>query len=315
MTSATRPARGITRWISPVVLWALLGAVCLAFGTAMLIRWLPHAEIRVIPHNDYGIGTGRKVALWGVQIAIAVVVAGLVVRQVRQCRRERTITFDTALLLGYILAEWATPWASSYGTGVLTSHYLIHTNSWDLPGWDSSAHPHHTAPVFVTWIGVAGAMLWILTTAAVMKAVTRHRPNLSNTRYLVVSAVVLLLIDLLFEAAWILTGSYSFGDTIPAITLFPGHWYQLPLPGVALTALVWIFIPYAARYYHEREGRETFVLRGIGRLPGRARPWAMTLAVIGLVTLSLLLWAALYNGINALGGAVPATDMPQHFLG
>ncbi|MEW2581516.1 spirocyclase AveC family protein [Streptomyces syringium] len=296
MTASPTPATKTipaARTLPPAVLWAALGTIYLLFAAWAMGQWIVFGRLDLRAGGDYALSNDRKAVLWAAQGAIAVAIAGVITWNVRQCRRERRLTFDAALTIAYLTALWIGPVMNLGQHGVLYNRYLIHTPSWGpyIPGWRSPAGHQQIETVLCSGLGFIAGIVWIHVIAtAIRLLVLRHRPQLTGLRFVLAATATAILISLPLDAAWLLTGAFAFADSLPALTLFADQWYQLPLYKMALTAILLGLVPYLVWYSQQTRGPESAILRGIGNVPRRARTTVQILAAIGLVHSCLLVF-------------------------
>jgi hypothetical protein len=63
--------------------------------------------------------------VWGVQGLTVAVVSVAVVVLVRQCRRERRLTFDAAIAIGFILSAWQDPLLTYFKPTFFLNYYFL----------------------------------------------------------------------------------------------------------------------------------------------------------------------------------------------
>ncbi|QCX73884.1 hypothetical protein C9F11_00905 [Streptomyces sp. YIM 121038] len=299
-------------WCSPVTAWAAVGTVFLAAEAWVMVRWAV-TDARWFPSGDYGLSPTRRVVAGAFQIlSIAGVLASVgwpVVRSIRQ----RALTIEARVLLGYLSAFWLMPVVNYTSHAAGYSKYLIGTTDWGsfIPGWHGPDPDTHPVPLFVGWFALAEVMMWTLPTVWVLGAAVRGRPQLSGPRLALLAFVTALAAELVLEPIMVFTGGYVYVTAVPELTLFAGHWYQLPSYAMVVAALVYGMIPGLICHYHRHHERGAPVLRGTGGLSPAARPWVATLAVIGTAQVCFLALVVSYAVIPLLGGE-PATDLPAH---
>ncbi|WP_172384682.1 spirocyclase AveC family protein [Streptomyces sp. MNP-20] len=300
---------------SPVVAWAAVGAAFLAAGAVVMGRWTAAGGFRISFGDRASLSTGREIVVWSVQTVIALTFAAILGYVIGQCRREKHITFDAALLAAYTTTIWTDPLLGYHSPrAVLYDAALVHTPSWGpyLPGWQGGSH--QITPFAGSWLGYVLGAGWLIATALLMRPVLRRRPALSGWRLGVAVAAASTAAGLVLEMGCVQGGIYAYPGTFPLLTVFPGQWYQLSLPQVALTAFCWGGIPFLLRHRHLKHGADTPLLRGLTLLPTGARSTAQALAVIGAVGTTILVWHAGIRLCTLASATAPINISPYPFV-
>ncbi|MGX9883886.1 spirocyclase AveC family protein [Streptomyces sp. NPDC002276] len=286
------PAQSSWAWLRrPVGIWAMAGLLLLAFGVVAIARWIAAGQASFSLGTQYDVSTPRRVALWFGQGTIAASSAGLVVWAVRQYRREHRLTFDAQLIVAYTTTMWIGPVASIRTPNLVTNLAGMTTTSWApfLLG-----HRKGTTPVPEgMWVGElahTAGVFWLAGTALVMRLLfLRRQPRLRGVPLILATLLCATLADYVLEVFCVpLTGLYAHSVGVPALTLFSGHWYQLPLIEAAIVGIGWGGVPYLVRHYHVAHGPETSVLRGAGAVPPGIRTPVTLFALIGLLSVCIL---------------------------
>jgi hypothetical protein len=199
-----------------------------------------------------------------------------------------------------------------FQTWVTFSTVLPNWGSWStsIPGWVSpngnrlAAPLLLSAPVYLYW-GIAG----ILVACWVMRKAKSRWPQLGPVGLMCICFGVAYAFDVLAEGVWLRTGYYSYPGAIPGLTLFHGHYYQLPLyPPAFAAAMVtcWAWL----RYRIDDNGR-TFVERGVDEtgLKGKKRTVVRFLAICGYLNLIYLIVFDIPIGILGIHAAAWPKDI------
>lgn len=315
-TATTAPVRWLSRiaWAwTPVAGWAAAGVLLLSIGASVMVRWLAAGGVGLSVGDVSSLGAVRRVVLWGVQGIVVVCVAGIAVWAVRQYRREHRLTFDIALCLGFLSSFWLDPIVKFRHPGLLYDRALVHVPTWGpfIPWWSSPNADRQIESVLATGIGYLVPFGWFLVTAGVIRLIVLRRPQLlSRVRFPFVVLGVSVLLDIPFEMASILSGVYGYGAVFPALTLFSGQWYELPLYITFIMGLFWFAIPCLVRFRYAARGPESTILRGLGRFPAGLRPAVQTLAAIGLINTCTLAMYLTFWLISLIGTQTPAPPAP-----
>lgn len=311
-SSATRRA-----WATPIALWALVGTAFLVSFAWIAGRYIAAGAVHPTHSPAYHISSTRSVMIWAWQGIVVITAIGIIAILVRQCRRERRITFDTAFYIAMLFASFLGPALNYSGRALVTSHYAINLNSWGayIPGWhggDAQQQPL----VFFAADGLAWGLM-ILWLWGGRWFLDRLCPPDRRWRPLTLAAValaVLTVLDVIFEQLWILTGAWAYGaKDLPGPVLFSGHWYQMPvLDGLLLGVWSAVFV-LMDRFARDRN-REVALFRGSDLLPARAIPFARILAVTGLSCLATVVWMGAFALAFTPGSGGLNPDLPSHLL-
>ncbi|WP_243719842.1 spirocyclase AveC family protein [Actinomadura sp. KC06] len=227
--------------------------------------------------------------------------------------KQRALTIEAMVLIGYLSAFWLMPVVNYNGQTSSQSKYLIGTTDWGphIPGWHGPDPETHNQALFVSWFALAEVMLWVLPTIWILRVAVRRWPYLSGPRLVLVALAASMVAEVVLEPVMVFLGGYIYVSAVPWLTLFAGHWYQIPLYAMIIAAIVYGFIPGLMCHYHQHHPHDAPILRGIQALPPVTRPWVATLSVVGMAQVSFLGLAISYAAISELAG-VPATDLPPH---
>jgi hypothetical protein len=301
--------RGIVDRGGYASVWALLGVVTLAIALQAWGRWiLSTGEFASAPILGPDVVGDRKlIALRGVEVASAIVFLGLLWRTiVGPWRRDRRLGLDGMLFVGCFVA--------SITDGVLNLfHYLFAWNahSLNLGSW-AAFLPFHSSgsssryaealvwglPMyiyFVLGVGIIGC--------AIVKALRRRLPGISNVAALGVVFGFACLFDLVVENAIIrATDAYAFAKTIGSVTLWPGTLHQFPLYEPFCVALLGVAFTALRLSALDDAGGVSFVERGSQRFRVSLQRPVRWLAVIGFcVTTVLCVYHVPFNWLGSNG--------------
>ncbi|WP_406346762.1 spirocyclase AveC family protein [Streptomyces sp. NBC_00648] len=310
-TEDTAPAA--RQWLrTPVAAWAVIGALFLTAEALVMSRWAITGA-RWFPSGAYGLSPAGKLTVGAFQALSIAGVLFSIAWPLWLCMKRRSLTIEARLLVGYLSAFWLMPVVNYSGQVASYSKYLIATTDWGpfLPGWHGPNPDTHPVPLFVGWFALAEAMLWVLPTVWVLETAVRRRPNLSGPRLVLTGFSAAMAAELALEPIMVFSGGYIYASAVPALTLFAGHWYQIPVYATVIASLVYGLIPGLMCHYDHHHPQGAPILRGLQTLPRRARPWVATLSVIGMAQLTFLGLALSYAVISALGG-VSSPDLPAH---
>jgi hypothetical protein len=311
-----------------ISLWALLGLVAVVITAQTWGRWIFSShEFAAAPilGPDH-ISNTKLVTLRVVEVLSAFVfVALLWITVVRPWRRNGRVGLDGMLFVACFIG--------SITDGVLNIfHYLFAWNahSVNLGSWSSflplrsGAAPSRYAEAlvwglpmyiyFVLGVGIAGC--------AMVKALRRRHPSISNTAALGAVFVVACLFDLVVENAIIrATDAYAFVQTPSQLTLWAGTLHQFPLYEMFCVAMLGVLFTALRLSALDDPAGVSFVERGAWRFrPSLQRPLRW-LAIIGFtVTTLFCVYHVPFNWLGSNGHSIaplpsymqPGLDRAQH---
>jgi Spirocyclase AveC-like len=279
-TSATpRPTR-------PVVVWASVGGLVLAFQAYVWIRWISGPLFKRVPTGPSDPPTYMKVSMIGLEILCPLIACLVFYRLViMPWRRERTIGYDGLFAITGLLLWFQDPLAGYFGNWFSYNTYMVNFGSWvgDVPGWSSFASPGHTLaePVLFTpflmvfgWLGAAALG------CKAMRAARRRRPSLGTPALIGICFVSMVLTAAVAEGCvFIPLGLYTYAGG--PLAIFPSHYFKYPITeSLSCAALITGFA--CLRFFTNDRG-ETLAERGSQTLRGGSGRTALVrgLAVFG----------------------------------
>jgi hypothetical protein len=295
------------RTITPVKWWAAAGACFLALEIYLFASWIGSGDATATPSGpDRAPAWMRTVVhTWqalGVVAALGVVYVFLV----RQRRRERRLTLDGMFVVVFGLLYWQDPLVNYSQNWATFNSELINFGSWgpQLPGWIAPQSNLFAEPIVWALPSYLYAVFGIVVLANfVMRKAKSRWPRLGTAGLVGICLGFTFTTDLLAEIIFIRFGIYAYPGGISGITLWHGHYYQLPLNEVALMSLV--FTGWASLRYFRNDKGQTFAERGADQLQlsPRRRSAVRFLALLGaanVVMLGLFMipmqWFALHAG-------------------
>jgi hypothetical protein len=281
----------------------VLGLLLLAVELWVQGRWALGGGARPVHSAPYSISAARKVVLWAWQALVITGCVSCAAYLIRQCRRQRKLTFEAALFASFILMDWVAPVVQFAGPVMVVNKYAINVSDWGgyIPGWhglDAAVSPIGIFSSDLLALGLA--LPWFWASRWILDRACGRRRSWRLGTLIAVALVSNVVMDAAFESVWILTGSWAYGSADPGPALFGGHWYHVPVIEFILMGAYLAILVVMDRRARDR-GTEPVLLNGIDRLPVRLRPLARFLAVSGLATLMLLAWAVILAA--ALSGA------------
>ncbi|MEU2801436.1 spirocyclase AveC family protein [Streptomyces sp. NPDC006863] len=303
------PGARRSRW---AVLWAGAGVLSLLAQAWVIGRWAADGNLSIALDGNTGIPVWREALTWTGQGMIALALLAMAVLAVRECRRTRSITLNTALWAGLSLCFWQDPLLNYAAPAAAYSRAALHLPSLGpyLPGWHGPRPEQEIAvPLGSSVAGWFVLITWAWLISVVVEHAARHRPTWKTPRLALVGFATGLAVAFAGETLMIYVfGLYAWTGTIHALSLFGGHWYQLPLTEMmSLSALLTLLaIPLYLQRVHDCTPR--FLGGALG-----ARPAVVSLtrllAAIGYCNVLVGAYMALNAFVAFSGDPVPA-DLP-----
>ncbi|MEH6374741.1 spirocyclase AveC family protein [Streptomyces sp. KLMMK] len=279
-------------------------------------QWAADGGIRDGAPGDYEISPGRLVIIWGFQgfLVLGVIVFGVLL--VRDCRRARTVTLPAALFVGFYFCVWLDPILNYRYLTYIANRQAPNVTSWGpyIPGWNPP-HPElaieslFAASGFVYGLMVAWPLLqWLITDRIAAK-----RPHWGMARLLAATMVVGVVVDTVAEGLWLQTGLLSYPSSLQALSLFGGHWYQVPLQMGLMVALLFGTPIVMMRLYAIRHGTTVHIFRGSETVSTRWSGWLRLLAGIGFTNVLILVFCIVAQFVQYFAGTDPMpADTPAY---
>ncbi|MHB8694715.1 MAG: spirocyclase AveC family protein [Solirubrobacteraceae bacterium] len=286
-----RPAR--TR---PVLIWAAIGGLLVAFEVFVLARWLLGANFTATKPGPDGI-SGATHALY-VAIQIAVPLAMLVVLYVfviSPWRRDGRIGTDGMLAISAGCLFFWDMNMNYTSVSLLYNSRLLNMGAWAngaFPGWTSPNGNLLPEPLLVCLPGYACmCFTQVVLMLAILRRIKRRWPGLGTLGTLATIVVGLTIIDTIIETILLRIGVYAYPGGIRAITLYAGHTYQLPMSEPFFFAGLGLGSVAALSHFRDDNGR-TLVERGLERVgvAGKQRQAVKFLAIFAAVHLAFIVF-------------------------
>ncbi|MFD8229440.1 spirocyclase AveC family protein [Streptomyces massasporeus] len=303
------------RWAVPIIAWAGVGAVALLLQAWFLGRWVLDGGLRAGADTGYTISPVRAAIAWGFQAFLAVTLVAVTVKLLRDCRRAHAVTLMAALFVGWVLCFWQSPLVNYRQLTFAPSRYAPNVSSWGpyLPGWDPPQRELLVESLMNPGILCYGLMiLWPWLQQIITSRLAGKRPYWGLARLMGASVLAAVVLDILLESAWISTGLYTFPTSLHALSLFGGHWYQLPLP-VALNVALTVSSPIVfMQQYAKRHGTTVHIFRGSEHYGPRAQGWLRILAGIGMTNVQMTAYVIVNLLFGYLGTDPIPADTPSY---
>ena len=268
--------------------WAGAGAGFLLLQAWVFGSWILSGDAKRIPPGPDPVPAATKAWAAGSQIILSVGAVLVIGAVVRRCRRERRLTFDGVLLLGWASIFWGNPLENYTQVMRLANGYMVNLGSWigHVPGVVSPTADRVPEPlVYMLALYFGYGALTTFAVSALMGRATRRWPALVGARLFLATWTVLFAVEIVVESLWARTEIMAYAGGIRGISLFAGHPAQMPLHipllvALTLTLFAWI---------HHSPATQAALFRGAEHT---RRPMAVRiLAMIGAANLVMLCYA------------------------
>lgn len=304
-----RSAAGRPPWAWPQFL-ALVGVAFLIWQAWTIGAWLIEGPRASTEFRDTSSGAWIAARIYeAVAVLVAVTVVTLVVRQ---CRRERRLTFDGQLCIGGALCFWLDPVANMFQPVYIVSSNFVNVGNWCsqmpfLPNNDCGRVPEPI--IFMGLLYVSGFVVCGHVLGGFLRRVRRRFPTISWFRLLLALAGLALLFDMAVEMPPIILHLWNYPSYPDSLSLL-GHQTKYPIFLAVGAILGWGAVGLVHSIRDDR-GRTIFEQR-LDHLTPRRRTLVSTLAVIAYM--NLMVFAV--DLTLALGGpyASPWRGLPAHVV-
>ena len=289
---------------------AFVGVAFLVWQGWTIVAWLLEGPRASTEFRDTDSGAWIAARLYeGAAVLVAVVTVSWVVRQ---CRRERRLTFDAQLCIGGALCFWLDPVANMFQPVYIVSSNFVNVGNWCsqmpfLPNNDCGRVPEPI--IFMGLLYVSGFVVCGHVLGAFLRAVRRRFPTISWFRLLLALAGLALLFDIVVEMPAIVLHLWNYPSYPDSLSLL-GHETKYPLFLAAAAIFGWGAVG-LVHYIRDDRGRTIFEWKLDHLTPGR-RTLVSTLGVIAYM--NLMVFGT--DLILALGGpyASPWRGLPAHVV-
>lgn len=273
----------------PVIFWAVLGFIFLAFQIYVLGKWLGGPYFVATDPGPDPVSQGARLYYIALQIAVPLVALVMLWQWlIKPWRREGRMTTDGRLIIAAAMIFFWDMSMNYSSTVLFYNANFINRGAWNLGSWPSWISPSANLlpePIFVTVPGYTALVFsqtlficWLL-----RKAKARY-PNLGAAAAIGLIIVGMTIVDSLIEIFLLRTGVYAYPGAIRAVTLFAGQTYQFPLTEGFLFGGLGIGAQAVLSHFRDDRG-QTIAERGIERVRfGEfGKQWIRFLAVYGFV--------------------------------
>ena len=288
----------------PVLVWASIGAACLAFSLYLFAAWWLSGEAKPVSTGPTPVPTSAKVFIHVYEAVFVVLVVGLIYGLViRPWRRDGTLTFDGMLLLSFFSLLWQDAFVNFSQVTFLYNAEFINFGSWYewVPGWVSPNG--NSVPEPILGILITYGPFYFLAAAIggwCMRKAKARWPSLRPVALVLIAAGIFAVGLPVFEVlcmrfghTWAYPGAARSG-VLGALTLFPGTHYQFPLYVESVFGGLGFALMSGIRYFRNDKGR-SWAERGVDELTlsPRKQNGLRFLALCGMVNVFWLFAMAL----------------------
>lgn len=307
------------RKIVPIKWWAAVGAAFALLQLYVYGAWIVTGKATATPHGPDPIPSWMQFAMRTAEVTMTLSAIFMIYWfLVRPWRRERTITFDGMMLIGFVSIYWMDPLANWFAPWTAVNSGFYNLGSWaaNVPGFRSPngnlfAEPLlMVLPLYVAWM-VPGVLLG----CAVMRRAKRRWPELGKFGQVAACYAVIVFFDVLCETIFVRLGFYTYPGSIRWMALFPGKYYQMPLFEYLVWPMAWTSFT-CLRYFRNDKG-ESFAERGLERvrISRRNSRSLRTLSIIGIMHVACIVFYQIPAAVYGLySDPWPADHLNRSYL-
>lgn len=275
--------------VSPILCWALIGAVVAVFSFSVFGQWLFSAEhfaaVPITPADAMSADGLQRIRIIEF-ISSAVALAALAGFLVLPWLRRGTPSIQGLLLIGALISYVLDTMVNYGGYWMAWNKHALNFGTW------AAFFPGHTGPT-----NYAEALLWgppmylyfgVLLGTIQLKLLDVLRPRIGFAFAFAMAFVAAFVFDLVAESVIIRNQAYAWPETVGWLTLWKGQTWQFPLYEsllVAIYASAYMFLIRSAR-----DEQVSFIERGVDRLPAAARLPVRLFAATGFATACTLFY-------------------------
>lgn len=280
-TSVTAPTP-VRRWSWPHYL-CLVGVPILALQVWTLTAWLIDG-----PHQITEFRAGHTHTWWAARVYETIGVLLMIVMVtyvIRQCRREKRMTFDAMFLVCGMTVFWSDLGVNVFGPAYLMSSNFVNLNNplGHLPGMPNPDIGRAPDPIlFTICLESAGVLAGVMLLGFIARKFKVRNPDLSTAQLLLRLLGIALLLDIITEGPIIALGLWTY----PApswMSVGFGNGLKFPAAEMLSGAMFFLFLG-LIRIFKDDKGR-TLVERGIDHIPPKRRAAMSLLALYTAVQL------------------------------
>jgi Spirocyclase AveC-like len=288
------PAEEAAARTRPVLIWATIGGLLVAFEAFVLARWILGANFTATKPGPDGVSGATHALYVAIQVTVPILtLITLYLFVVRPWRRDGRISTDGMLAITCGTLFFWDMNMNYTSVSLLYNSKLLNMGAWAngaFPGWTSPNGNLLPEPLLVCLPGYTSlCFTQVVLMAWILRRVKARRPGMGPVATIGTIVVGLRIIDAIIETILLRIGVYAYPGGIRAITLFAGHTYQLPMSEPVLFAGLGLGSAAAISHFRDDQGR-TVVERGLDRVKvsARSRQGIKFLAIFGAVHLAFI---------------------------
>lgn len=273
----------------PVVFWAAVGSLILAFQLYVLGTWITGPYFVATDPGPDPISATKQTYYLFLQIVIPLAALWMLWNWlIKPWRREGSITTDGRLIGAFSMIFFWDMSMNYSSTALFYNAHFFNRGAWNLGSWPAWFSPNANVLPEPILICPPGYTALVFSQALFVCWLLRHAkarwPGMGFPSVLAFVVIGLTIIDSIIEICLLRMEIYAYPGVIRAVTLFAGETYQFPLTegflfgglGIGATALL--------SFYRDDTGK-TWAERGIEqlRLGESGKQWLRFLGVYGFI--------------------------------
>jgi hypothetical protein len=299
----------------PVLWWAAIGAAFLALQIYIYLAWIISGDAHRTPTGPDPVSSSTKFWAWSLQAASVLGMVVVIVYCVRRSRREKRLTFDALVAIGFFSVFWQDTIVNYIRPNFFYNSYLVNFGAWDphIPGWlsqNAQKTPEPillSGPIYVWWF-----VLFAVVFCGVAKRAKQRWPGIGKVGLFFIGAFVLGLLDFALESLAMHGNLWAYSSVIRPLTIFDGHRFQFPLYEPFLIVGPTCSVIGLLRYRRNDLGQSA-PERGLDRVRASSRQKSLlaALAFVGLANVVFGAFNVVWNWGALYGGQTPS--YPSYF--
>jgi hypothetical protein len=307
------------RTVLPIKLWSTIGAAYVALAIYVASSWILTGRATPTPIGANNPDLARDLA-WniGAQVLTLIAVGGTLIYVTRQCLRERRVTFDAILCIGYLLLVQWDPICNYLAYQFTYSTLMVNFGSWttNMPGWVSPRGNLMPEPTILIGIGfIWSASLCMIGASFLRKVVVRRWPETGTLGIIAWSVAFMAVMDFICETLLCYGHVIAYPTTISWLTIFKGTSDQFPL----YESLMWGGLGWAPlmvlRFYVDDRGYSV-VERGVDTL-SVSYPVKVILQILAVGAVTNICYMTYDIGMNLIAMQIDndnSAAYPSHLI-
>jgi hypothetical protein len=305
-----------------VVIWAWVGAFCIAMASYWIIGWMLSADFATTYPSakaELETSASTKTMIFVYEVGSALTALGFFLFWFLKPKIQTgKFSFLGLLCLASMTTYALNPTENYYSYGIAYSSFLHNWGSWSffIPGFSYPNQNHFPESPFMwgasyVWFNIVFAVLfyWL------WKWMDSRFPGMGLPGKVAVLLVTMFFTDVVVESlALRMTQTYGYIGAIQRWCFFGGHWYQFPVYIGVITAFFWFGVT-SLIYFRDDRGY-SWAERGADKLniSDGAKTLVRFLAITGAMwAITLGTYFIPVQWLYTHGDAFPA-DTPEHLL-